>query len=463
MFLDLFFLFFFGHDFDGLKFPGPCFFAPLLVFQVNNVLKPEYSVKPEACRAKFSECGTFFRRNFPKTKNKKQKTKNKKQNKKTKLFGQLKMDGDDIEMISPTSDDFGRSTIATKPFALNWLNDWRKLLAFACIVLLYVGLGIMCFALIEDWNFAQASYFFISLITTVGYGLLEVTNEANRGITILWVFLDIALVSVLIALFANWLFQKQEAKLEQFVRERDENRLREIAKLELSSATGDRRAHGGRSHEQLFLAQTRLDLIKLAVALVALFVVVMIGVLYFSLRSGDGALSFVDALYHCVITGSSVGFADRACSAENDDGCLLFSAFYMLASTTTFAVFVGTLASSFMQYNQRKLERRFVRERLRAFQHVQQRQMSIGDASGGGLMSETAFLRYMLTSLGRVRADEFQALVGQYRDLATSKSAIDERQLRRTLKEIRQEHFVAPATADLQVAVDIDDHDHDQD
>jgi len=167
---------------------------------------------------------------------------------------------------------------------------------------------------VEDWNVLESIYFITVTICTVGYGDYTPTSDGSRVFTMFIIVIGIIFIFSVINEFTDYIidYARQQGKL-----------LRKTTAQELHVIAQDK---------YRFFRKRLYPLISLMVV-VLLGAVVMLGMEDFS---------FIQSLYFCVVTTTTVGYGDLV---PRRDSSRIFLIFYIPISVGMAAAAIGSLTA----------------------------------------------------------------------------------------------------------------------
>lgn len=234
----------------------------------------------------------------------------------------------------------------------------------ALVVALHLLGGALVLARLEGWAMADALYFSVTVLTTVGYGDLAPATPAGRLFTSLYVVVGVTLGAAGLGAL--------------------------VAKAQGTFSRGA--ARGGKQDHRRALTSAA----AMAAALVSG------GALGAAVCEGWG---LVDSLYWAIVTCSSVGLGDLAPSKSNRPLAVI----YILASVGGLASAAGRVASTVAAL---ELERQVDAFVALGVSDDLVREMS-GDELGSEISRE-AYLRFMLVATGRLESHELRQIDAQF-------------------------------------------------
>mmetsp|Transcript_66683 Transcript_66683/g.177489 ORF Transcript_66683/g.177489 Transcript_66683/m.177489 type:complete len:403 (+) Transcript_66683:103-1311(+) len=191
--------------------------------------------------------------------------------------------------------------------------------------LLYFGIGVPFYCSVEGWNVWKSLYFLMVTASTVGYGDLSPTTPGSQVFTVFWIFLGIIAVfaqfSALVVIFFKPLFQASRDWLE--------HRMPQHAIDINDDGHADFKVPLGPVHyfsKNLLMPAAVTVVIQLGCAAV-----------FCALEDWGFGL----ALYHCLVTATTVGYGDVAITT---DGGRMWAFFHIAVSVSLVAAFISDVA-----------------------------------------------------------------------------------------------------------------------
>lgn len=87
-------------------------------------------------------------------------------------------------------------------------------IASALITLaILIGFGTWAFERLEDWSFAEAFYFSVATLTTVGYGDIHPTTDGSRIFTAIYILVGVGVVIAALTSIGSKYLATQEKEL----------------------------------------------------------------------------------------------------------------------------------------------------------------------------------------------------------------------------------------------------------
>jgi len=195
---------------------------------------------------------------------------------------------------------------------------------------LYCLIGSIVFVYGQDLTWVQAVYFMCVTMSTVGYGDISPDGPGLRAFTIVWIFVAILVVFPLltgaIVLFTHGLTVRGRALFEK------------IFRPTLVDIDGDGTMDFAMPEQfaLFFFAKNLLPALLMWFGLQLICAAGFVGIE----GANNHSWTFGAALYHCIITATTVGYGDMSIST---DGGMVWACFHILTSVAM----LGELVSSF--------------------------------------------------------------------------------------------------------------------
>jgi len=287
-------------------------------------------------------------------------------------------------------------------------RDPRRELLIAIVALGVHLVGGMLFCIWHlKWSLADALYFCVVTITTVGYGDLTPSTPAAKLFFIAYILLSLTIIGSAINSVIGAILERQEDALQGLL------------------VGNDTDLKAGRpSTKSVFLGLTAEEFATVASAGVVFLVIVLLGMLFFMKVE---KLGLVDALYFIWITSTTVGFGDLTPKGPTSR---LFSVLYLLVSTLGLANFIGAFADIQLQRRHRKLRERILRRKLNT---ADLKEM---DQNSDQKLSKDEFLVAMLRRTDTVPQEDIDAILRRFDELDVDNDGfIDEREIQESSSE----------------------------
>eukprot|EP00035_Acanthoeca_spectabilis_P040221 m.68127 g.68127 ORF g.68127 m.68127 type:complete len:482 (-) comp9903_c0_seq2:129-1574(-) len=234
---------------------------------------------------------------------------------------------------------------------------WRKIkgeLAAFSILITYLVIGVLFYTINEEWTFGFAIYFCVVVATTVGYGDHDpITTNGARVFTCVWVFFGVALVlGVSSFLVVQLMDDRRRRKLAQQRKKKRRNarqsRFKGLKKGFVNVGRKGLHAVSRLSSKAIRPAAPLFNRLSRALDIcsdlkwpfINMLITWVVWIVFF-IFYGDEDLTFVEALYFTVISGTTVGFGDL--SPLTVDG-RAFATVWLVVLVVATTGFLGHLA-----------------------------------------------------------------------------------------------------------------------
>ena len=190
--------------------------------------------------------------------------------------------------LAPITGVFSIEVISVSGFIdpLNDTNlsnfDWYLLRKMLLVVALYLFVGVLFYCHVESWSILDAVYFCLATATTVGMGDLVPTTAGSRIFTIFFIIVGIGMLAIALGIGGGLLLERQEQAIYHAL----------LAEREAMSAKD-----AGLPPKKAWLGHTTKRLLTAFVQFA--FVIVSGAIGFWQL---EDSLSFLDAVYLCVVT-----------------------------------------------------------------------------------------------------------------------------------------------------------------
>jgi len=303
-------------------------------------------------------------------------------------------------------------------------------LIFACVVGVYVGVGLAAYSRwVERWPLGTAAYFVMCTFFTVGYGDFVPSSPGSKLFTLGYVLVGSVFILALFGvMYTVFLDSYQEALDEK--RERQGRRLRRelrdvVSALRVRSGLAPVEGGGGddaedREDDDLGSAHRGVDWVPLVRgSLPSVLMVVLVIVLGATLQGGLNAAygwSSLDAYYWAVTTAATVGYGDLR--PMTSAGRML-AALYIPTATGSIALCVGRFAARYGVARADLRRGRLLRRELTPGDLARVR----GHGRGGGV-TEADFIAWALEKTHRVERRLVDDIRARFRELDVSGSGV---------------------------------------
>ena len=172
--------------------------------------------------------------------------------------------------------------------------DWALMRKMVLAVLLYLAAGVAFYMRYEDWTLLEAVYFCVVTATTAGYGDLIPTSDNSRIFTMFFVLVGIGMIAIAVAIAGGLMLERQEQEI-----------YRAMMAEKTKAASGKDPAASRPQGDRWFGHTTK----RLLMSFVIFNCVLWGGTIGFMEFEG---LRFLEAVYLCIVTLSTVGYGDVA-------------------------------------------------------------------------------------------------------------------------------------------------------
>merc|ERR1711934_174294 len=249
------------------------------------------------------------------------------------------------------------------------------------MVLIFIGIGWLCFTLLEDMSALDGLYVTFVTITTVGYGDISPSKTATKIFFMFWILFGLSIVASGLGMFVVYLGQIGEATDE----DEDTTMLQ----------------HAVNAIDRAISSTVR----KLLWEILVLGILVTIGAIWVSFVEDFDA---VDSMYWSVQTLTTVGYGDMELKRR---GSKIFASLFVLLGVCRTAVGLATIASLWVEHDQAAKVQQMV-------DHGVTRQMiHVIDKDKKGYVDKNEFLQYMLVKLDKVDHETLDAITNMFEAL----------------------------------------------
>lgn len=271
-----------------------------------------------------------------------------------------------------------------KPKDLSEFHDNKPLVIGSAALLLYVTLGCILYTQVTEWSFIDALYFTIVTLTTVGYGDLLPSTNAEKIITIFFVFIGVGLIGAALGIVASTVLDKADA---------------------LEDALDDK--------------TKRLNAVQVNLIVSTLLIILMlaVGTLAFGMYED---LDFVTALYVSAVTVTTVGYGDFSFSTEEGR---LFGVVYLVVGTVIIAKALSDIASIPLEARKARLER-MVLEQYGSDLSLDEFEELTRTGAHPGFCTKNEFILLMLKKLNKISTKDIREAVAQFDALDADGSGV---------------------------------------
>ena len=220
--------------------------------------------------------------------------------------------------------------IAEKNEASNEANTIRQSVIAVIMLVAYFGFGMIFYSKTFKISYFRALYFNIITVTTIGYGEISPDTDFTKLITAVNIFAGLAVFTIAITFIMDFLAKEKELLDELLIKKKfeEENKIEMAVKSgadmkddtededALDDATVMSNMFGEVHHKYNCCArcvpeQIRNAMWNMLMAILTIMVTDLTGAIFFMFVVDD--LNFVDAVYFCAVTISSVGYGKNVC------------------------------------------------------------------------------------------------------------------------------------------------------
>jgi len=259
-----------------------------------------------------------------------------------------------------------------------------SLVTFVCMVVVYFAVGGIYFAESRHWGFTDCMYFSVLTLTTIGYGDLTPKTDEQKVFSIFYVLVGFCILGYALGHIGQYVAKREERLLMRQLKE-------------------------ARDGQEEMLPESFSVMWRVALSAHGVLFFLAIGTLVFSLNEN---WSVLDALYFSTVSLTTVGYGDLRLHFSSSR---CFAIFYLLFGTLMTAFFLGSIAELFVARNQR------MRTLHLLYDEVTNRELwRTKSKSGGGNVTESDYMEYMLVASGRVDRHTIQEIKYRYKQLQKS-------------------------------------------
>ena len=198
-------------------------------------------------------------------------------------------------------------------------------LIFAVVMLsVYFGGGTIFYGQSLDISYFQAFYFNIITVTTIGYGEISPDSDVTKVVTAFNIFAGLAIFTIALTFLLDFLQREKEKLEEKLIANKfeEENRIEMEVKKGVDNNEEENSEENDdvqnvtlftklREHVQSYPEDIRNALYNMFVAISTIILTDLFGAIFVMFVVED--LKFIDAIYFCAVTISSVGYGDTPC------------------------------------------------------------------------------------------------------------------------------------------------------
>lgn len=187
---------------------------------------------------------------------------------------------------------------------------------------LYYVVGVLFYTLNEGWTVLQATYFITVTITTCGYGFFHPTSDASKIFTIFYIFFGLIIIFTIVNDIAGSVLFGAQDGIIRFTHNR------------FGYYFGMREGP---------ISDAAMSFYKVQYSLIAIFLMGLIGTLFFS---SNEDWTYLDAVYWTVCTMTTVGYGDLTVKYESSR---VFAIFFIFGCVLIYATAVHNLIEVYME------------------------------------------------------------------------------------------------------------------
>lgn len=197
------------------------------------------------------------------------------------------------------------------------------------VVVLFYFICSVFYSRVEGWDFVECIYFITVTIATVGYGYFHPTNNISRIFTIFVIIFGLLFIFSIISDFIEYVL--------------------ECAEKQAATIT---------KSDSVDISDPYKYVKKRLYAVGSVFLLVLGGSFFFWQNEG---WSFLEAIYWCICTTSTVGYGDLTIQYKSSR---IFLIFYIPVSVCIVAVAIGNFATISLEKAAEKKKLEFLRRKL---------------------------------------------------------------------------------------------------
>ncbi|KAG4213944.1 hypothetical protein ERO13_A01G090700v2 [Gossypium hirsutum] len=275
------------------------------------------------------------------------------------------------------------------------LNPTLKKVALSLTVIVYMGLGTICFYTIRNQikgkktnAILDALYFCVVTMTTVGYGDLVPNSNLAKLLACAFVFTGMALIGLILAKAADYLVEKQEKLL--------------FRALHMYKIDGEIEVLKEVEHNRVKY--------KFYTTSILLVVFVVTGTIF---QYKVEKLDLVDAFYCVCSTITTLGYGDISFSSK---GGRVFAVFWILTGTICVAKFFLYVAEVNTENRQRALVKWVLSRRTTSLD------LEAADLDNDGVVGAAEFVLFKLKEMGKICQQDISVIMEEFEELDLDQS-----------------------------------------
>ena len=314
--------------------------------------------------------------------------------------------------------------------AKRFIQDRKNLFIILGICALFLISGAIFYPLVEGWSVLDSLYFGVVTLTTVGYGDMGPTTTGSKIFTTLYVFFGVAIVATCIGVATTFLVETATLRAEVAKRKMRQQTMDDDDSDSSDDDDEEKNAsgNGGSGSGSSVVVDVRarnagsgagaggggkrkVDCCRRCLKRSSFFfyeflpaiIVATIGILVMMFVQG---VSFVDAFYWSIVTGTTVGYGDVSPNVPATRGFALVYLFVAIVTTGKALSAFGSLLEADDDTQQKLLNKKLDEKFLISL-----------DQDGTGEVSEFEYLSAMLVLLEYVEQDDIDRVMKAFRKL----------------------------------------------
>ena len=258
------------------------------------------------------------------------------------------------------------------------------------LVATYLSLGVCGYSYVfEHWSIKDSIYFSVVTFTTVGYGDLKPQTDGGKLFCCVFALSGIGIIGIALGYIGQNLVQAQVMALEK-TQKRLSSKEKDVPEDKEDNSNNTDIAKDDFVNEET-VSVPKQHLLK-TIALFVCPIVAMTALGSFVVGYSEG-WDWVDSLYWCIITGTTVGFGDLTPKNEN---MKWFSVVFIPLSVGVISASLGRIANIFVEKEISKANKRLLNR------EVTLEDLEEMNADGDGEVSLLEFVEHMLKSMHKV-------------------------------------------------------------